>query len=220
MSRFGTSRPPLPSRRGLLGLCVLGLFAGAAPVRADPMQMPIEPAIRIAQFDTALLSVMKAGRSTPFVQRFNMLAPAVDQTFDLTAILRTSVGFAWAEIPASLRAQLLSVFRQFTIASYVSNFDSYDGQQIRILPNPRQVGTEWVVATEIVPPTGSPTRLDYVMHDVGAGWQVVDVLLDGTISRVAVQRSDFAALVASEGGSGLIASLRRKVGQLSGGALG
>jgi phospholipid transport system substrate-binding protein len=112
------------------------------------------------------------------------------------------------------------VFRQFTVASYVANFDSYDGEQLRVLPNPRSVGTERVVATEIVPRSGKPTRLDYVMRDMGGAWQAVDVLLDGTISRVAVQRSDFAALVASGGGNGLIASLRQKVGELSGGALG
>lgn len=214
-----TSGLRLPSRRGLLVLCFVGLLA-AEPVRADPFHMPVDPTTTVAQFDAALIAVMKAGRSTPFIQRFNMLAPAVDGTFDLSAILRTSVGFAWSEIPASIRGQLLDVFRQFTIASYVANFDSYDGQQIRVLPNPRSVGAERVVATEIVPRAGNPTRLDYVMRDYGAGWRVVDVLLDGTISRVAVQRSDFASLVASGGGSGLINSLRQKVGQLSGGALG
>jgi phospholipid transport system substrate-binding protein len=206
-------------RRRALLVCLLGLLA-AKPVQADPFHMPIDPATTIAQFDAALVSVMKAGRAAPFIQRFNLLAPAVDRTFDLSAILRTSVGFAWAEIPAPIRAQLLAVFRQFTIASYVANFDSYDGQQIRVLPNSRSVGAERVVATEIVPRTGKPTRLDYVMRDLGSGWRVVDVLLDGTISRVAVQRSDFSALVASRGGGGLIQSLRQKVGQLSGGALG
>ncbi len=45
----------------------------------------------------------------------------------------------------------------------------------------------------------------------------MDVLLDGSISRVAVQRSDFRSLL--EGGpSALVDSLRRKVADLSGGA--
>ena len=77
---------------------------------------------------------------------------------------------------------------------------------------------EVVVATQISPRSGSPTRLDYVMRQMPSGWRAVDVLADGSISRVAVQRSDFQSLLAS-GGQALIASLQRKVQTLSGGAL-
>jgi len=45
------------------------------------------------------------------------------------------------------------------------------------------------------------------------------VLLEGSISRVAVQRSDFRNALASGDADALIASLRRKVADLSGGAL-
>jgi phospholipid transport system substrate-binding protein len=47
----------------------------------------------------------------------------------------------------------------------------------------------------------------------------VDVLLDGTISRVAVQRSDFASLVTQGNASQLISSLRSKVSTLSNGSM-
>jgi phospholipid transport system substrate-binding protein len=218
----GRSVAAAASRRAVLG-CLFGMLA-AAPARADPLpwqSMPeSDPAAPIARFNAALLAVMRAGRSTPFAQRYAELEPVVDRTFDLSAILRTSVGFGWAEIPAQLRARLLAVFRQFTAASYVANFNSYAGEQLRVLPNPRPVGPEWVVATEIVPANGQSTRIDYVMRDVEGDWRAVDVLLDGTISRVAVQRSDFSSLIASGGGTGLIESLQRKVGELSGGTLG
>jgi len=45
------------------------------------------------------------------------------------------------------------------------------------------------------------------------------VLMDGSISRVAVQRSDFRGLLGQGGAADLIASLQRKVSDLSGGAL-
>ena len=50
-------------------------------------------------------------------------------------------------------------------------------------------------------------------------WKAVDVLADGSISRVAVQRSDFRSLLASGGAPALLGSLQRKVSDLSGGAL-
>ena len=61
-------------------------------------------------------------------------------------------------------------------------------------------------------------ELDYVMRQSSSAWQAVDVLADGSISRVAVQRSDFRRLVARGGGQGLIDSLNQKTADLSGGA--
>ena len=48
------------------------------------------------------------------------------------------------------------------------------------------------------------------MRQVNGMWKAVDVLLDGTISRVAVQRSDFRNLLGAGDASALIASLERK----------
>jgi phospholipid transport system substrate-binding protein len=54
-------------------------------------------------------------------------------------------------------------------------------------------------------------------HEAG-GWRAIDVLEEGTISQVAVQRSDFRSLVANGAGP-LIESLRAKVATMSGGAI-
>jgi phospholipid transport system substrate-binding protein len=58
-----------------------------------------------------------------------------------------------------------------------------------------------------------------VLQQTPAGWKVVDVLAAGSISRVAVQRSDFRHLLSNGGGNALLASLQRKTSDLSGGAL-
>jgi phospholipid transport system substrate-binding protein len=61
--------------------------------------------------------------------------------------------------------------------------------------------------------------MDYVMRQEGAGWKVVDVLAEGSISRVASQRSEMRSLLADGGGPGLLVSLRQKTAELSGGIL-
>jgi phospholipid transport system substrate-binding protein len=55
------------------------------------------------------------------------------------------------------------------------------------------------------------------MRQMSGSWQVEDVLADGTISRVAVQRSDFRRLLSQGGSAALVVSLQSKVAQLSGG---
>ncbi|MCB8882506.1 ABC transporter substrate-binding protein [Acidisoma cellulosilytica] len=205
------------SRRKLLAMSVpLVMAASGAQALA---QSAAGPTATINQFYVPLLQIMKEGRHTPFQQRYQTLAPAVDQAFDLQGILRVSVGAYWSSVPPAQQQALLSVFRAFTIANYVSNFHAYKGRVISVSPTTRAVGAQQIVSTTITKPQRDPLRIDYVMRNESAGWKVVDVLLDGTISRVAVQRSDFASLVTKGDASQLIATLKSKVSTLSNGAI-
>ncbi len=212
------------SRRVLLGLVVAGIavssaWADAAAAESQPASA--DPQIRepVTELYAALEKAMRAGRAAPFASRFDTLAPVIDQVFDLQTVLKVSVGLRWAGIDPAMQAALFKAFRRFTIATYVANFDNYDGQRFEITPNLRSSGANRVVQTRIITSSGDSTRLDYVMADTQSGWRVEDVLLDGTISRVAVQRSDFRGLLGAGDATALIASLRRKVADLSGGTL-
>lgn len=205
-------RHTLTRRHLLLGLCLAGGALASPPARADDFAEISAP---IAALDNALIASMQAGPGIPYGRRFDALAPVIDHAFDLQIILQTSVGAArWASLPPEQQAELLTAFRQFTVASYLANFRTYDGQRFEILKS-RALDGGQVVPTELVPRVGDPTRIDYVMRQTDQGWRAIDVLLGGTISRVAVQRSDFRALLADGEAPALIASLRRKVADLS-----
>jgi phospholipid transport system substrate-binding protein len=188
--------------------------AWSTPANADtPLVHPLQ------ELYDALTATMRAGRSSPFAQRFNDLAPIVDQVFDLETILKVSIGLRWDSLDTDMRARLLRAFRRFTVATYVANFDKYDGERFRILPNVRESGADRIVETEIISGDNQRIRVDYIMRDAGGTWRAIDVLLEGSISRVAVQRSDFRKILAKGDAEALIASLQRKIADLSGGAL-
>jgi phospholipid transport system substrate-binding protein len=177
------------------------------------------PAAPILALNAALIAVMKAGDSTPFAKRYQMLAPAIDRGFDLPRILSVSVGSYWTSLPAAQQQKLQEVFRSFIIANYVANFHGYAGEVAAVAPATRAVGAQQVVTSTITKPSGDALRIDYVMGQTAGGWEVQDILLDGTISRVAVQRSDFGALLSQGDATPLIASLERKVSRLSDGSI-
>ena len=169
---------------------------------------------------TSLLAIMRAGQATPFTQRFETLAPAIDRVFDLPAILRLSVGPSWAGLPPADQTTLLTAFRRYTVANYVNSFDSYNGQRIDVQPDTKPLpNDEQLVQTKIFSASGETHEIDYVMRQETREWRAVDVLADGSISRVAVQRSDFRRLVMQGGAHALIESLNQKTSDLSGGAL-
>ena len=164
-------------RRGLLGLIAGGCFAWPIAGRAADLAEVSGP---IAALNAGLVQIMKAGRQVPFTQRFDLFAPIVDRAFDLPGILRVSVGQSWAKMTEPEHAELQTVFRQYTVASWVANFDQFNGDRFEILP---------------------------------------DVLYNGTISNVVKQRSDFRGPLTEGGAAQLIASLKKKIADLSGGAI-
>ena len=208
--------PALPQLRRAVSYLATALLLTLAVASAPAQSVDQTAVAPIEALDQALVGIMKAGRQTPFQQRAAMLAPVVERAFDLPDILEISVGPGWSGLAADQRAALLAAFRRYTIASYVDNFDSYDGQRFVITPTTRTLGDgRQVVNTQLIPQKGSAHTLDYVMRKTDAGWKVVDVLADGSISRVALQRSDFSALFDKGGAPALQARLQEKTEALS-----
>ncbi len=202
------------ARRALLAACGAAMALPALAQTAVP-----SPAASIKALDDGLLMVMKAGRSMPFATRMAMLTPIIEKVFDLPTLLESSVGpVKWGNLPAEQKVELLDAFTAFTVSSYVGNFDAFNGETFTIVPELRHVGRDVVVATRLTGAGGDVTKLDYQLRETAGGWKVVDILLDGAISRVAVTRSDFRSLLAQNDAAPLIASLRAKSASLADGA--
>ena len=146
-----------------------------------------------------------------FAQRAQLLAPTVDRVFNLQTVLQNSLGLRYRTVPDTQKQQLLEQFRQFTVARYVSNFASGGSDRFKVDPaaTPSPIPGEQIVHTQIIA-GGSSTDISYVMRQGPAGWQVVDVLLNGNISQVAVQRADFGSSLSSGDATPLIDSLKKK----------
>ncbi len=200
----------------VLGLALLntGVFAGGARA-AEP-----DATSQVAALNAGLVAVGKAGK-TSFDQRFAGLAPVIDRVFNVSQFLQSSVGLRWANLATAEQAALLRVFRAYTISSYVGNFSDDTSTVFKVEPGSRSLGDDRIVTSDLVAPNGDITRIAYVMRKNASGaFQVVDVLINGTISQVAVQRSDFRALLAGEkDAQKLIAMLTEKVKVQSGGTV-
>lgn len=181
-------------------LIVLALALGiSAPARAaDPA------ADRVQSFYNSLLDTMKKGPQLGMQGRFRALEPAVDATFDLTAMIQSIVGPTWPSLPERDRSSLVAAFRRMTIANYAANFQKFGGEQFIVTPNVQQRGPDKIVQTSLVPVGDKPVTLTYRMRESGGGWKVIDVFLEGYISELAMRRSDFAATLSSGGAPALV----------------
>jgi phospholipid transport system substrate-binding protein len=163
----------------------------------------------------ALLHTMKNGRTLGQSGRFTQLEPVIRRTFDIATMARLSVGPSWASLTEAQRQQVTESFGRYISAIYADRFDSYAGQKLEVSGEQPNAGGV-MVRSQIIKANGEPVRVDYMMCRNGEGWLIADIYLDGAISEAATRRSEFAAILKTNGLDGLIATLNRKADMLTG----
>jgi phospholipid transport system substrate-binding protein len=183
-------------------LVAVGLFTPGWAAVPNPQD-------QVRGFYGVLLGTMRDGRTLGESGRYARLAPAVDRTFDIPTMTRLAIGPAWGTLSPAQQQQLMAAFAHYIAATYADRFDSYSGEQLQVTGE-RPNGTEVMVQTKIAKSNGEATRLDYLMRQDQGSWRISDVYLDGTISQLAVHRSEFHSILQREGVDGLVMALNRK----------
>jgi len=192
----------------------LALLLGVAISAASAAAPSVSPQDGLRSFYDTLLTTMKAGRTLGQSGRYAKLAPAIGSLFDVPLMARLAVGSSWASLPPTQKQQVTEAFGHYISATYADRFDSYSGEQLQITGE-QPYGAEVIVQTRIVKANGDTVSLNYRMHENGRSWQISDVYMDGTISQLATQRSEFHSILQREGVDGLILALSRKVDLLT-----
>jgi phospholipid transport system substrate-binding protein len=183
---------------------IVGIFAGSTAALA------VNPQDNVRGFYDTLLTRMRNGPTLGQSGRYARLAPVVDRIFDVSAMTRLAIGPTWETLSPARQQQLINAFRHYVAATYADRFDSYSGQQLQVTGE-QPYNADVIVQTRIVKSDGETTTLNYLMRQNQGSWQISDVYLDGTISQLAIQRSEFHSILRREGVDGLVMALNRKV---------
>jgi len=169
----------------------------------------------IGNFYAVLLNAMQRGPTLGANGRYQQLEPIVGETFDLPFMTGVAVGPGWANLSQAEQQRMTDAFKRYIAATYANRFDKYSGQKLQVMDEQARA-SDIIVDTQIVKADGKPVAIKYRMHQVAGQWRVADVFLDGTISELAVRRSEFSAILQSQGVAGLIATLTQKTNTLLG----
>jgi len=181
------------------------LTAFLAP--AARAEAPDPAAQQVQTFYNVLLDSMKHAKELRMKGRYDKLKPVIEQTFDFPDMVRFVVGSgSWATMPAADQQALLVAFERMTVANYASNFSGYDGEKFVVDPVATARGTDRVVQSKLIA-KDQTVPFGYRMRQTGGSWKIVDIYLNGYISQLAVQRSDFALTLAAGAAAGLVKKL-------------
>jgi phospholipid transport system substrate-binding protein len=203
------------NRRSFLNIAVAGaMVAGFSGLSVGSAYADADPKATVQAFYDVLLDCMKNGKQLGFDGRYQKLAPAVAQAFDVPVMAKIAVGPAWTNLPADKKAAVLDVFTRYMVTTYASRFKSFSGQSFVVGDLTQPAPDRKLVASQLLRPTGDPIQLNYVFRQGDAGWKIIDIYLSGTISEMARMRSDFSETLRTGGADALIAILEKKITEL------
>jgi phospholipid transport system substrate-binding protein len=192
-------------------LAAIALFLAtfcAVPATADG-----DPAAPVRKLSDVLIEVMKQGTELGFQGRVAKVRPVVASAYDMLAVSKATLGLSANKLSPEDLARLSESYARFSVATYADQFGKWDGERFEVgEPHPGANGT-MVVPTVLVS-GASRTSIDYVMHDTDGNWTIIDVLFNGSISQVAVRRSEFVPIFRQSGLDGLIKLIDTKTAAL------
>lgn len=212
---------PAPRRRARLGsqlttwTIALALGAASPAAAADPPPAEASPdAAATAAIETlheTLLGAMKDADALGFSGRLERIRPVLLDLYDFPFMAEKSAGLGWRDLDEAERARLVDAFSRLAIATYAARFDRYDGARFETLGVQPASHDTVLVKTRIVRGNGEAVALDYRMRAESGRWRIIDVFMNGTVSELALRRSQYSGLLKREGFDALLQAIEQKI---------
>ena len=190
----------------------------ALTLRSASAEPAAKPSAAIDALHESLLDVMKNAVALGYAGREQKLRIVIPRYFDVETMAKQSLGGQqWKAASPDAQRRYLETFERFMVANYAGRFDGFSGQSFETLgeaPGPRNT---MIVKSRLIDPTDKNIDLNYRMHQDDGAWKVIDVYLDGSVSELALRRSEFVSIVKRENLDALIVALDTKIAKLQAG---
>ena len=201
------------SRRGftrglaIVGAVVLAVLGAPRPAVATELG---DPAIFVRQFSAQAIGVL-ADENLSGAHREQAFRELLTVGFDVKTISRFVLGRYWRKTTEADREEFMGLFEDLIVATYSRRFSDYSGQTLEVEAIREENEKRAAVASRMLRQAGEPIQIDWRLRRRGDSWRIVDVVVEG-MSMVLSQRSEYAAVIKSDGGKihGLLAKLREK----------
>ncbi|MBN6739319.1 ABC transporter substrate-binding protein [Acidithiobacillus sp. MC6.1] len=192
--------------------CAAGTPTGATAPTAEQREYP--PRQVVSNLNAALLLSMKTGPSGAYRQRFHILYPAIKSAFDFPRIARLTLGTSWTRLNPSQQHQFVQTLTKYSAANYATRFDHYAGQEFTLSSPKMPVGGRAIVTSNLIAKDGSKDQFVYLLGKSGGRWRIVNVVTDG-VSALAMEKTEFTAVLKKEGFGALLAGLNAHASNLA-----
>jgi phospholipid transport system substrate-binding protein len=169
----------------------------------------------VEKLHEGLVAIMRSADELGYRGRYDQLSPIVAENFDLEFMASKSVGRHWKKLDANDQERWLEVFVRLITANYAGRFNAFSGEHFETLGEESAIHGTRVVMTRLVRPGEDDVQLNYRLREVDGHWRIIDIYLNGTVSELALRRSEYSSVLKRDGFEKLISTLHEKVESLS-----
>lgn len=182
----------------------------------EPEQRELPPATPVVEkLHAALTEIMKTAEALGYEGRYAQLKPVVAEAFDLPFMARKSVGRHWKTLAEEDQARWIEAFGRLTTATYAGRFEGYSGETFRTDAEEPAIHNTMMVLTTLTRPGDDDVQLNYRLRRTDDTWKIIDIYLDGTVSELALRRSEYSSVLKREGFEELVSTLDGKIADLA-----
>jgi len=187
--------------------------AAAVPPQETASNPPAAEAAgaTVERVHEALIQAMKGADELGFEGRRKALAPVLEQSFDFPFMSKLALGFGWRNLDEAQRDRWAQTFQDFSLATYAARFSGHSGEYFETEGAESAAHDTVLVKTRLVLVDEDPVSLHYRLRKNGDTWRIIDIYLNGTVSEIALRRSEFSSVLDRDGFDALLAELEGKI---------
>ncbi len=187
-----------------IAVCVVSSAAAAASA----------PVAVIEALHEKLIETMKQADQLGMDGRYRALQPILEESFDFQRMIAAAAGSYWTQASEAERQRLTEAFTKLSITTYAARFNGWTGESFETLGERAGPRDSVFVDTRLNRPKDPAVPITYVLTETDGRWRIVDVLLDKSISELAVRRSEYSQVLRSGGPEKLAEVLDQKAAEL------
>jgi phospholipid transport system substrate-binding protein len=175
-----------------------------------------DPAVKVVEkLHAELMGVMKQADALGYKGRYQRLAPIVNYSYDLPFISKVVVGRYWSKFSPEQKEQFVKTFTKLSIATYANQFSGYSGERFKTIAAEESTRDRLLIKTVLIKPNGEEIELDYILHEKGRQWQIINVIAQG-VSDLSLKRAQYTSYLKKGGFDALLKKLNEKIEEYAG----
>ena len=195
-------------------LLTFSQFALAEDLAEETTEASYETAIKVIErLHTNLLKMMQATDTLTFVERYSSLEPVITGSFDTPVIAKVILSRYWKDLTDQQKEDFIRLFNQQTISTYVSRFNSFDGEVFNTKIVEQLKKGRILVRSEIQSQNGDSVNLDYLMHKNNGNWYIISVIADG-VNDLSLKRAEYSTIIKKNGYENLVTNIEKKIAEM------
>ncbi len=164
----------------------------------------------VEHLQNSLIELMQSAEEMTYEQRFQKIAPIVDETLDISAISKLVLGRHWREFSDDQKSAFLDKFRELSISTYAARFSTYNDEKFKILGQESSTRGRVIVQSGLQLKDKPPIGFEYHLGESDDSWRIINIVVDG-VSDLALKRAEYNNILNDGDFDDLLSELERQI---------